>query len=75
MLERQEQRFIEQEAQRQAGLHRGVPWYAIPDGVAPAAAMLQASKDAQPRRVTPLQEALSQSGTLTFHPIHDTGEE
>jgi hypothetical protein len=39
----------------------------VPDDVLPAAAMLQAVRDARPRRVTPLQEALSNSGELTYH--------
>jgi hypothetical protein len=35
--------------------------------------MLQNDRDAQPKRTTPLEEALSNSGTLTYHPMQ--GEE
>jgi hypothetical protein len=31
--------------------------------------MLQADRDAQPKRTTPLEEALSNSGTLTYHAL------
>jgi hypothetical protein len=48
------------EKQRLAQLRPGVPADAIPDGVTPAAAMLQAGKDAaEPRRTSPLHEALA----------------
>ena len=49
----------------------GVPADRTPDGVFPAAAMLQAAKDAAPRRRTPLEEALDNDGSLTYHPIRD----
>ena len=45
----------------------GVPADQIPDGVLPATAMLLAAKDAAPRRRTPLQEALDNDGSLTYH--------
>ena len=62
---RQEQ---EEEADklRRAQIWTGLSADAIPVGVHPATAMLQASKDAQPRRTTPLEEAFS-GNTLTFH--------
>jgi hypothetical protein len=39
----------------------------IPEGLNPAVAMTQAEYDARPRRTSVLQEALSNSGELTFH--------
>ena len=42
----------------------GIPDGLIPDGVSPAAAMLQAAKDAEPRRRSVLEEALD-NGALT----------
>jgi hypothetical protein len=56
VAERQEQRFIEQDQQRRAELYKGVPWYEIPLGVNPAAAMAQAAKEAAPRRRTPVDD-------------------
>jgi hypothetical protein len=44
-----------------------VPADQIPDGVLPATAMLLAAKDAASRRRTPLQEALDNAGSLTYH--------
>jgi hypothetical protein len=36
--------------------------------------MLQASKDAQPKRQSVLQHALSNTGEMVFHPIRDEGD-
>jgi hypothetical protein len=42
----------------------------IPDGVAPAAAMLQAAKDAGPRRRSVLDHALAdRDGEIEFHSL------
>jgi hypothetical protein len=66
-----EQRAIEQDRQRRAQLPAGIPADRVADGLTPAMAMMAADLDAaRPRRVTPLQEALSQ-GTLTYHPIEE----
>ena len=46
----------------------------MPGDVLPAAAMLAAVQDAQPRRVTQLQEALA-GKSLTFHPIRSTPDD
>jgi hypothetical protein len=62
-----ERQAVELDRQWRAQLWGGVPADHLPPGVAPAAAMLQAARDAQPRRTTPLQEALSNSGELTYH--------
>jgi hypothetical protein len=70
----QEREAVEADRVRRAQIWGGLPWYEIPDGVAPAAAMLQSAKDARPRRTSVLQEALSNSDTLTFHSLRDEAE-
>lgn len=50
MAEANERRAVEADRQWRAALPKGAAWYDIPPGVHPAAAMLQAAKDAQPRR-------------------------
>jgi hypothetical protein len=60
---------------RRSRIWRGVPADHMPPGVPPAAAMLQTARDAQPKRTTPLEEALSNSGTLTYHPMRDNEDE
>jgi hypothetical protein len=54
LLARQEAAAVEQDRAWRASLPRGAAWYDIPAGVHPATAMLQAAKDAEPRR-TPSQ--------------------
>jgi hypothetical protein len=71
---RQEQRFIEFDEQRRARLWGGIPSDYLPPGVAPAAVMLQAVRDTQPKRMSPLQEALA-GESLTFHSFAPTPEE
>jgi hypothetical protein len=63
-----ERQAVERDRAWRAQLGGGIPANAIPDGVAPAAAMLQAAVDARPRRTSVLQEALA-GEALTFHPI------
>jgi hypothetical protein len=62
VVERNEQRAIESDWQWRSQLNRGIPASMIPDGVAPAAAMLQAAHDDRPRRQSVLQHALTNSG-------------
>jgi hypothetical protein len=70
-----ERRAVEQDQQRRAQIYAGIPATAIPADVHPARAMLEASRDARrPRRVSPLQEALSGEG-MTFHPIQRDPDE
>ena len=64
---------VEADQLRRAQIWQGVPADHMPPGVPPAAAMLQTARDAKPKRTTPLEEALSNSGTLTYHPMQ--GEE
>jgi len=59
---------------RRAQIWQGVPADHMPPGVAPAAVMMQASRDAQPKRTSVLQEALAGSETLTYHPLPASDE-
>lgn len=49
---------IEADQRRRAQIWRGVPFDQMPPGM-PAAVMLQVAHDAEPRRVSPVEEALS----------------
>ena len=66
-----ERQVIEQDRQRLALIYKGVPADAVPVGVHPSTAMLQAAHDAQPRRASMVEEAFSNSGETTFHPMPD----
>jgi hypothetical protein len=70
---RQEQQAIEADQRFRAALPVGVSWYEIPDGVLPVVAMTQAARDAQPKRTTPLEEALS-GESMIFHPLPQVDE-
>jgi hypothetical protein len=72
---RQEQAAIAADQAFRAALPRGLPWYELPANVSPAQAWAQAEKDAQPKRTSLLEEALSNSGTLTYHPLPSTPDE
>jgi hypothetical protein len=61
-----EREAIEADQQRRAQIWRGIPADLIPVGVSASSAMLQAAKDAQPRRQSMLEESLA-GETLTFH--------
>jgi hypothetical protein len=69
-----EQEAVEADERRRAQIWQGVPAGHLPVGVAPAAAMLQAAKDSQPRRMSVLQHALSHEDGMVFHPIHQPAE-
>lgn len=69
-----EQEAVEADRQWRASLPRGLPWYEIPDGVPAVVAMTAADKAAQPKRLSPLQEALSGS-SMTFHPLPSSEDE
>jgi hypothetical protein len=61
---------------RRAQIWQGVPADRMPAGVAPAAELLSAARDSQPRRQTPLEEALSNRGDeLTFHSLAPAADE
>jgi hypothetical protein len=63
-----EREAVERDRAMRAQLWQGLPAEHLPEGVAPAAAMLQAAADARPRRMSVLEEALA-GGGITFHPI------
>ena len=52
----------------------GIPADRVPDGVSPAAAMLQAAQDDEPRRTSVLEEALSNRDDIVFRSF-DRGDE
>ena len=74
-----ERRQREAHERREAELHEqaannrprgGVPADRVPDGVSPAAAMLQTALDAEPRRRSVLEEALANRGdAIVYHPV------
>jgi hypothetical protein len=59
---------------RRAQIWGGVPAEALPAGVSASSVMLQAARDAQPKRQSVLQHALGNSGELVFHPITPNDE-
>jgi hypothetical protein len=66
---------LDAEQAEQAARNRpwaGIPAGSFPDDVSPAAAMMQADRDAQPRRQSPLEHALGNSGQIEYHPINET---
>jgi hypothetical protein len=74
MREAAERQAVESDRQWRAQLSRGVPWYEVPDGVLPVVAMTAADHDTQPKRTSPLQEALA-GESLTYHRLPSTDEE
>ena len=52
---------------RRAQIWKGVAADRMPDGVSPAAVMLQNDRDLQPRRQSVLEASLANSDTLTYH--------
>jgi len=75
VMARIEQQAEQHDQQFRAQLWQGLPSEYLPPGASPAAVMLQAAKDARPRRQTPLQHALSNTGELIYHPLAQTDEE
>jgi hypothetical protein len=65
-LARLEQQAVEADELRRAQIWKGVPADSLPVGVSASDAMVAAAKDAQPKRVTPFQEALA-GESLTYH--------
>jgi hypothetical protein len=63
---RQEQQAIEADRVRRASIWGGLPWHALPHGVSAAEAWAQAEKDAQPRRRSVLEDALSNEGSVIY---------
>jgi hypothetical protein len=67
VLERQAAQFAEQAAANR--VWAGIPADLIPDGVTPAAAMLEAGKTARPRRQSVLEHALANDDGFVYHPL------
>jgi hypothetical protein len=65
-IARNEQRAIEADRLHRSQIWQGVPADSLPVGVAPAAAMLQSAKDAQPKRESPMEEAFA-GETMRYH--------
>jgi hypothetical protein len=74
LLKVQEQAAVEADRVRLAQIWKGVSADAIPVGVHPATAMLQAAADSRLRRLTPLEEALSNDSAMTYHSLLDEQE-
>jgi hypothetical protein len=71
-----ERAAVEADRLRRAQIYKGIPVDAVPVGVTPSAAMLQAAHDEQPRRTSLLEEAFSNPGQTTIHtlPRPDEGD-
>jgi hypothetical protein len=69
VAERQERQAIAADREFRAQLYPGTPWYELPPGLSAAEVWAQAEKDAQPKRQSVLQHALSNTGEMTYHPI------
>jgi hypothetical protein len=66
--ERQDAAFVEKAATNP--VWTGIPASLVPDGVLPVSAILQAAKDAGPRRRSVLEHALAdRDGAIEFFPI------
>jgi hypothetical protein len=65
-LARNEAAAVAAYEQQRASIWAGLPADSLPVGVAPAAAMLQSAKDAEPKRQSPLEEAFS-GKSMTYH--------
>ena len=59
-----EQEAIEADERRRAQIWKGVPVDAMPSDALPASVMLQAARDAQPKRRTLLEDAFANDGTV-----------
>jgi hypothetical protein len=72
----QRRKLAEAQAVADDQIRRAQIWGGAPavEGVSAAALMLQADKDAQPKRRSVLQEALAGSETLTYHPLPKSDE-
>jgi hypothetical protein len=68
-----EQEAVEADRIRLASIWKGLPADQLPVGVAAGDAMLQAAKDAQPKRRSLLDDALA--GETVFHPLPAADEE
>jgi hypothetical protein len=65
-----EQEVIEADRLWRAQIWRGVPADALPVGVSASSAILQAAKDAQPRRRSMIEESFA-GQSMTYHSLAD----
>jgi hypothetical protein len=65
-IQRNEQRAIAAYEQQRASIWTGLPADSLPVGVTAGSAMAQAALDAQPKRQSPMEEALS-GESMTYH--------
>jgi len=63
-----EQEAVAADERRRALIWKGLPVDAMPSDALPASVMLQAAKDAQPRRRSMLEESLA-GQSMTYHPL------
>jgi hypothetical protein len=68
-----EQEAVEADERRRAQIWQGVPAAALPPDASPASVMLQAAKEARPKRTSVLEESLS-GGGMVFHPLRESAE-
>jgi hypothetical protein len=69
-----EQEAVEADQARRAQIWQGVPAAALPPDASPASVMLQAAKEARPKRTSVLEESLS-GGGLVFHPLRESADD
>jgi hypothetical protein len=74
VLKQQEQQAIAADMERRSQLWQGLSAEFMPPDVLPAAAMLQASRDAQPKRRSMVEDLLGRHDEMVFHPIVDGAE-
>jgi hypothetical protein len=74
VLKQQEQQAIAADMERRSQLWQGLSAEFMPPDVLPAAAMLQASRDAQPKRRSMVEDLLGRHDEMVFHPIVDAAE-
>ena len=71
---------LEREAEERDRAYRAQIWKGVPASAFPwvesaASVMVAAIRDSQPKRESVLQEALSNSGGITYHSLAPTGDE
>jgi hypothetical protein len=69
-----EQQAVEADRQRRAQIWKGVPADAMPPGALPTSVMLQAAKDARPKRTSVLQDAFD-GGGIAMHTFNGEPED
>jgi hypothetical protein len=67
--ERLEREAEERDRERRAQIWKGVPASSFPADASAASVMVAAIRESQPKRQSVLQEALSNSGEITFHSL------